>query len=125
MKHLLIYAFALQPFPRWRRCPPTASWAASHKSRSRSCWMMLDDLDCMQFTANIDSEIPKGFCFYFISVLDRVLPKEVLEPRLKNFGNLKIIEMPERVKTLIVEGEGRLPIELFPSLVIDMERNIY
>lgn len=92
----------------------------------------------MQFSADSDSEITRGYCACLISVLDGASPDEVLELHPEDFAELNVvgssgkggsqsrvdtwhnvlIAMQKRAKAAIAEREGRPPVDPFPSLVI-------
>jgi quinolinate synthase len=92
----------------------------------------------MQFSADSDSEITRGYCACLTSVLDGATPEEVLELHPEDFAELNVvgssgksgtqsrvntwhnvlIAMQKRAKVAIAEREGRPPVEPFPSLII-------
>ncbi|XP_020107209.1 quinolinate synthase, chloroplastic-like isoform X1 [Ananas comosus] len=138
VKRLLEYAAVLPPFPEAERAPAnrvmgcTAQvWVSAAAAAAGA-----DGLGRMRFAADSDSEITKGFCACLLSVLDGAPAEEVLELRPEDFGDLNVVGLPgrahsrvntwhnvlislqKRTKALIAKGEGRPPVEPFPSLVI-------
>ncbi|WOL01437.1 quinolinate synthase, chloroplastic-like [Canna indica] len=133
VKRLLACAASLPAFPDVARIPANRVMGCTAQ-----VWLSVavDELGCMRFAADSDSEITKGFCACLISVLDGALPEEVLEVRPEDFSDLNVVGLPakapsrvntwhnvlitmqKRTKALIARVEGRPPVDPFPSLVI-------
>lgn len=96
----------------------------------------LDDQGKMNFRADSDSEISKGFCSCLVWVLDGATPEEVLSVKTDDLAALSVaglqnsrvntwhnvlISMQKRTKALVAEREGKPLGDPFPSLVVTAE----
>lgn len=138
MKRLLQYA---------SNCPTMEGSLKTPENRVPGCtaqvWLhvLMDDDGRMQFLADSDSEITKGFCACLISVLDGATPGEVLELKTEDLSALNVVglngkgglnstpsrvntwhnvlvSMQKRTKAFVAKREGRPRGEPFPSLII-------
>ncbi|KAJ1685766.1 hypothetical protein LUZ63_017156 [Rhynchospora breviuscula] len=134
VKLLLEYATSLPFFPASARVLSNRVMGCTAQ-----VWLSVStDGYTMQFSADSDSEITRGYCACLIAVLDGASPEEVLKMHPEDFAELNVvgssgkggvqsrvntwhnvlIAMQKRAKAAIAEREGRPPVDPFPSLVI-------
>lgn len=131
VKRLLHYAARLPPYNESTRKP---------ESRVPGCstqvWVEaeMDELGRMRFRADSDSEISKGFCSCLIWMLDGAEAAEVLEVKTRDLEDVNVgvygkvnsrvntwhnvlLAMQRKTQALVVEREGKRPLEALPSLL--------
>lgn len=138
VKRLLEYAAQLPPLPEADRTPANRVMGCTAQ-----VWLAaaMDEAGRMRFAADSDSEITRGFCACLVSAIDGAAPEEVMEMRTEDLAELNVVggaagrkapsrvntwhnvlvSMQKRTKALVAQGDGRPPVEPFPSLVIGLD----
>ncbi|MQM01739.1 hypothetical protein Taro_034506 [Colocasia esculenta] len=138
VKRLLEYAAQLPPLPEADRTPGNRVMGCTAQ-----VWLAaaMDGAGQMRFAADSDSEITRGFCACLVWALDGAAPEEVLEMQTEDLAELNVVggaaggkapsrvntwhnvlvSMQKRTKALLAQGDGRPPVDPFPSLVIGLD----
>ncbi|KAK1258120.1 hypothetical protein QJS04_geneDACA021098 [Acorus gramineus] len=134
VKLLLRRASSLPPLPGPDRVPANRVMGCTAQ-----VWLSssMDPLSGrMRFAADSDSEITRGFCACLVSVLDEASPEEVMAMKTGDLAALNIsgamdsrvnawhnvlVGMQKRTRAIVASGEGRPPVQLFPSLDVSAD----
>ncbi|GMH01553.1 hypothetical protein Nepgr_003392 [Nepenthes gracilis] len=136
VKRLLDYATVLPQLRESTRTPENRVAGCSAQ-----VWLevVIDEFERMQFRADSDSEITKGFCYCLIYLLDGASPAEVLQVKAEDLADMNVglpvrsrvnswnnvlVSMKERTKALIAETEERPAVKQpSPSVVTNANGN--